>query len=137
VITSFWPGILQSNTTENALDAEFYVTEIDRDDDDSIVWELKVHGKVSEACDASDDMDSCGRDLWGGWRAYSAERAFDAALVWDAACTVGEAGATLSFSAAGAIKQQNVAPAAFRATRPVRAFFASIVPAVSTSCAIV
>ena len=112
VLTSFWPGILQPNSTEGAIDAEFYVTEIDRDAD-AVVWELKVHGRTSSACDASGGADACGRSLWGGWRAYSVERAFAGPLVLDASCVVEAGAAALRFSAANAIKQQNAWPATF------------------------
>ncbi|KAH8055416.1 voltage-gated potassium channel [Aureococcus anophagefferens] len=91
VLTTFWPGSLQ-NLTEGSINAEFYVSEIDR-------------RAASPPAPATR----------GGWRAYSAERVYLHPLVFDATCRVDKANNTvLRFSTVNSIKQNDPTKASFR-----------------------
>lgn len=116
VLTTFWPGALEASADDSASDsAEFYISEIDRDADDKIVWELQVYGLVSYDCSTEGSIAGCAREDWGGWRAYSAERFLSEPLVYDASCRVTPGNSTvLRFSSVNAIKQQNVALGSWR-----------------------
>jgi hypothetical protein len=114
VLTTFWPGSLQ-NVTEGSINAEFYVSEIDRSDGDKVVWEAAVYGLNSNDCEKTGGVAACARDSWGGWRAYSAERVYLHPLVFDATCRVDKANNTvLRFSTVNSIKQNDPTKASFR-----------------------
>ncbi|KAH8069074.1 hypothetical protein JL721_6284 [Aureococcus anophagefferens] len=114
VLTTFWPGSLQ-NLTEGSINAEFYVSEIDRSDGDKVVWEAAVYGLNSNDCEKTGGVSACARNSWGGWRAYSAERVYLHPLVFDATCRVDKANNTvLRFSTVNSIKQNDPTKASFR-----------------------